>query len=343
MPEVSVIIVCMNRPDILFPCLDSIRVHTSVSYEVLVVAYRFSAENMQSLVSRYPWVDVIPSLEIRGFSENNNLALRQAMGRFCFVVNDDTLMRMPVIDALVEDFSRLASSAAALSPCIRFADGRIQTCGRTPWTAWRYAKHYLHLVDEGGEGRPGDSGRYAPSGPSHRFLRPLRELVSDGPLPLPLSGDGQAPGRPSPPSSLFQTYTLNGACFLIKTEAFREAGWFDERFFFTPEDIALGHKLNEMGYTVWADAGVSITHLAGGSVSAMEAAIKPARVRGSLIFYGEPLWLKLFIVCFEALRVAKYTFLPRSPRNKLMKKTASNVIRTVFSALSPKEIFLRFS
>ena len=48
MPEVSVIIVCMNRPDILFPCLDRIRLHTRISYEVLVVAYRFSAGNMAS-------------------------------------------------------------------------------------------------------------------------------------------------------------------------------------------------------------------------------------------------------------------------------------------------------
>ena len=337
MVDVSVIIVCMNRPDILFPCLDSIRAHTRLSYELLLVAYRFSAENMQSLVERYPWVDVIPSRETRGFSENNNLALKQAKGRFCFIVNDDTLMNVPVIDSLVADFSRLPSSAAAISPCIRFADGRIQTCGRTPWTAWRYAKHYLHLVDEASE---------ADGGTHPRISGHPRPDKREGPAGF-AGGRGRSEAEAIrecvPPSALFQTYTLNGACFLIRTEVFREAGWFDERFFFTPEDIALGHKLNDMGYTVWADADVPITHLAGGSVSAMEAAIKPARVRGSLIFYGEPLWLKLLIACFESLRLAKYTFLPHSARNDLMKKTAGNVLKTVFSHLSPKEIFIRFS
>ena len=330
----------MNRPDILYPCLDSIRAHTSVSFECLVVAYLFTPENLQALKEKYPWVKVVESRELRGFSENNNLALRQAEGEYCFVVNDDTLMAEPVIDRLVEDLENLPENAAVVSPCIRFQDGRIQTCGRMPWSPWRYARHYLHLVDEGTDGVRGDSVHFVHSGPSHRFLRPLRELVSGGPLPLPLSGGGQAPRTPSAPSSsAFQTYTLNGSCFLIKTEVFKKVGWFDERFFFTPEDIALGHVLNEAGYTVWADASVNITHLVGESVSAMEQAIKPARVRGNMLFYGEPLWLKCFIWCYEAARVCKYAFLPRTPRNSVMRCTARNVMRSVFSCRSPKEIF----
>jgi len=329
MPEVSVVIVCMNRPDLLFPCLDSLRAHTSLSFEVWVVAYRFSDQNLKELETRYPWVEVVPSLEIRGFSENNNLALKHVRGRYCFILNDDTLLNMPVIDRLVADLEKLPASAAAISPCIRFANGAIQTCGRNPWTSRRYARHYLHLVNEAEEGV---SSRTVASRPL-----PLR-----GPLPLIMPRVAKV-REDTPSSTVFQTYTLNGACFLIKTEVFREAGWFDERFFFTPEDIALGHKLNDMGYTVWADPSVSITHLAGGSVSAMEPAIKPARVRGSLIFYGEPLWLRCFIWCFEALRVVKYAFLPATERNRLMSRTARNVMRTAFSKASPKELFIRFS
>ena len=300
-PLVSIVIVCMNRLDNLYPCLEGIRAHTGVPCETLVVAYRFSPENLARAQADFPWVRWIVSDGTRGFSENNNLALREARGQYCFVVNDDTLMQMPVIDRLVEDFARLPEDAAAVSPCIRFPDGRVQTCGRGPWTPWRYARHYLHLVDE---------------------TRPTRWTMQEG---------------------LFRTYTLNGACFLIRTDVFREAGWFDERFFFTPEDIALGDLLNRRGRSVWTDADVSITHVAGGSVSALEAAIKPARVRGSLLFYGEPLLLKLFICCFEALRVCKYAFLPRTPRNILMRRTAVNVLHTVFSGLSPKEIFIRFA
>ena len=113
MPEVSVVIVCMNRPDLLFPCLDSLRTYTSLSFETWVVAYRFSDQNMKELVTKYPWVEVVPSLEIRGFSENNNLALKHVRGRYCFILNDDTLLNMPVIDRLVADMENLPASAAA--------------------------------------------------------------------------------------------------------------------------------------------------------------------------------------------------------------------------------------
>ena len=321
MPEVSIVIVCMNRPDILFPCLDSIRDGNQEHIlETLVVAYNFSAQNMVALSEKYPWVTIIPSDGVRGFAENNNLALRHVKGRYCFVLNDDTIVPPHTIDHLVQDLRVLPETAAAITPAIRFADGTLQTCGRDPWSPWRYFKHYLHLVDEGG-------------------------VTTPRACPPPDKGRGRGPSETSslgvvtPPSSVFQTYTLNGACFLIKTEAFKSVGWFDERYFFTPEDIALGHKLNDMGYTVWADPSVSITHLAGGSVSAMEQAIKPARVRGSMIFYGEPFALKLFIWCFEALRYLKHTLFTG---NHIMRQTALNVMRTVFSTRSPKEIFIRF-
>ncbi len=77
-------------------------------------------------------------------------------------------------------------------------------------------------------------------------------------------------------------------------------------------------------------------------MSAMEQAIKPARVRGSMIFYGEPLWLKCFVWGFEALRAVKYFFLPRKGRNVIMRKTALNVMKAVFSSKTPKELFVEF-
>lgn len=63
-----------------------------MSYETLVVAYLFSKENLEKVKHDFPWVTFIESNEIRGFSENNNLALRQAKGKFCFV-----LMMIPIL------------------------------------------------------------------------------------------------------------------------------------------------------------------------------------------------------------------------------------------------------
>ena len=306
-PLVSVVIVCMNRPDLLFTCLDSIQAHTTVSCETLVVAYAFSESNFGLLARKYPWVRIIRSDGVRGFSENNNLALRQAKGKYCFIVNDDTVMDMPVIDRLAADLDALPESVAAVSPKIVFPGGKVQTCGRAPWTLCRYMRHYLHLVDE---------------------TRPSRWSMKNG---------------------LFQTWTLNGACFMARTEAFRRAGWFDERYFFTPEDIALGHSFNDLGYTVYADADVQITHIAGGSVSAMDAAIKPARVSGALLFYGGENSVKRFLLgsyiwLVEECRILEYTLIGhKEGRNRLMYRTARNVQRMLSSGKTPKEVFESFS
>ena len=322
-PEVSIVIVSMNNTACLFPCLDSIREQTKVSYETLVVAYMFSAENLSLLQEKYPWVTVIESSQLRGFAENNNLALGQAKGRYCFIVNDDTLMSMPVIDMLVKDMEKLPENTAAVSPKIVFPDGRIQTCGRGPWTPWKYIRHYLHLVDE---------------------TKKTEWTMQDG---------------------LFKTYTLNGACFLARTEIFRNCGWFDQTYTFTPEDIALGTLFSKSGYPVYTDADVQITHIANATASRMEAAIKPTRVRGSLIFYSSLGSLRpdqgingcnrikytlmgCFIWCYEALRGIKYLFCDcsgkseKSRRNRIMRQTASNVRKSIFIDRTTKEIFTEY-
>ena len=304
---VSVVIVSMNRPDLLYPCLEGLYAQTKAPLEVWVVAYLYSEENLARLKADWPAAKIVESRELRGFSENNNLALRQITGDYCFIVNDDTLMTMPVVDALLADFDRLPADAAIVSPKIVFPDGRVQTCGRAPWTAWRYLKHYLHLVDE---------------------TKPSAWSMKEG---------------------LFRTWTVNGACFLIRTDVFREAGWFDETYTFTPEDIALGHRVHDLGYTVWADADVVITHLAGGTVSRLEAAIKPTRVRGALQFYsgGNPVKYALlggFVWCVEALRRLKYRFADRSDpasHAAIMDATARNVMRSVFTKRTSKEVFVQ--
>ena len=316
MVDVSIVIVCMNRPENLTPCLDSIREYTKVSYETFVVAYLFTLENLSWLRENYPWVTIVESNEIRGFSENNNLALRLAKGKYCFVVNDDTWMEMSVVDALVADLENLSPNAAAVQPAAFFPDGRRQMCGRVSWTPWFYLKSYFHLTDE---------------------TKPSRWTWQDG---------------------LFKTGSLNGACFLIKTDIFRQVGWFDETYTFTPEDLALGFLLVNEGYDVYADASVKITHVANATASTFTPILKPVRVRGSLILYSSLhhlsspqgtehvnrityFFMALSIFAFESLRGLKYLFL-RGAGARLMAATARNVRHTVFTRKSPKEVFLYY-
>lgn len=304
--EVSIVIVCMNNLKNLYPCLEGIKKYTSVSYECFVVAYLFSRGNLEKVKKDFPWVKFIESNEIRGFSENNNLALRQAKGKYCYVLNDDTLMDSPVIDKLVGSIEKMPDEVAVLSPNIKYPDGRPQFCGRNKATFWTFLKSSLgfHVVDSQFTEKRG----------------------------------------------VFKTYNLMGAAFLVKTELFRLIGFFDEFYFFCPEDIDVSTKLNNLGYSCYVDADVVQYHIQGGTWSVMQTATEPAHFKGSIAFYSGNSVVKKILLSFiyivrslmraftwQLILLAKSSKKARIKRNMYL-----NVIKAIFSDKSPKEIFIKY-
>lgn len=311
-PEVSIVIICMNNLKNLYPCLESIKKYTTVSYETFVVAYLFTPENLVKAKTDFPWVNFVESNEIRGFSENNNLALRLANGKYCFVVNDDTEMKMPVIDKLVETIESLPENVAVVSPVTEYPNGNVQFCGR-PYKNWQtIIKQDLHLFNE------------------------KKDRVH------------------SNKKGVFKSYNIIGAAFLIKTEIFRNVEWFDEYYFFSPEDIALSTKLNKMGYSCYVNADVSLIHyegMTGKSLSMIQTATRPAMVKGSLHFYSENkknlyIFLGIWIWVHSFFQFAYHRMLgifkkkPNAPY--ILSIGDWRVCCTLFSKKTPKQIFEKY-
>lgn len=310
-PKLSIVIVCMNRPDNLYPCLQGIKDYcTSVSYETLVVAYLFDADALAKAKADFPWVTFIESGSIRGFSENNNLALRQARGEYCLILNDDTVMDSDVPGRLVADFGLLPGDAAIVSPRILNADGSLQLCGRPPYPARNYFLQQWHLYSE-----------------------PIDDTV--GKIPVA--------------AQIYRTSNITGAAFMIRTDIFRELGFFDERYFFTPEDIALSTLARRRGYGVYVDSACTIVHKWKTTVTRMQTAVRPAAVKGSLIFFGGDSPLKRFLLSLGVYAAEsskrlkawlRRKFRP-TPENAIKHRTFRNICRAVFSSESPKELFIR--
>lgn len=312
MLEVSIVIVCMNNLKNLYPCLDSIKKYTTISYECFVVAYLFSKENLEKVKKDFPWVKFIESNEIRGFSENNNLALRQTKGKYCFVMNDDTEMKMPVVDRLVESFSQCPENTAIVSPNILNYKGEVSVCGRNPLD-WK-----ISFISEWYDGC-----RYKPS----RYINQ---------------------------KGLFQTYNILGAAFLIKTDLFSKIGWFDERYFFCPEDIAVSTTLNKMGYLCYVDTDVEIYHyegMSGKSSSKMLTATKPAAMLGSLLFYSDNSLFKRILLetnllislpCHIVYHSLMTLINRNAEANKMLAIGELNCFKALFMFYSPKEAFIYF-
>lgn len=311
MPDVSIVIVCMNRMDNLYPCLKSLYAHTNVSYETFVVAYMFSKDNLEAAKKDFPWVKFIVSDQIRGFSENNNLALEQATGKYCFILNDDTEISEAVIDKLVYDIEHLPENAAIVCPKLVNQDLSLQLCGRPPYPAYKYILQQFHLYKE-----------------------PIDNVS----------------GRESVFDQVYKTYNISGAAFLIRTKIFRELGFFDEKYFFTPEDIALSTRLNELGYGVYVDAGTYVIHKWKATSSKILPATRPAAIRGSLLFWGGKNKLSYALMaipvwCAESLKLVKayirMAFKP-SKENAVKLKTFRNITQSIFTCKTPKQIFIRY-
>lgn len=308
-PDVSIIIVCMNNYSQLKDCLDSIKKFTnSVSYETLLVAYFFSDENLNQLYREYPWVKVIISNEIRGFSANNNLALRQAKGKYCFVLNDDTYFNMPVIDQLVNTIEN-NDEITLVSPQILHPDGEIQYSGIPPRTWIDWIKIMFKL-------KRNKKNKYV-----------------------------QYKG-------IFKTYNILGAAFLIKTDVFKKLGFFDERYFFGPEDIALSMLMNKNGYSCYVNADIKLFHIGGntgGEKSPTVCATRPAWRKGSAIMYSEGKRNHYYILCLliwiNSASLSLWWAIKMIGGNKsaLYSFIANiNVCRSIFSKGSTTDIFKRF-
>lgn len=310
MPLVSVVIVCMNNVDNLRRCLPSLRAHTSVPFETLVTAYLFTPENLAAARAEFPWARFIESDEIRGFSENNNLALREARGEYCFVLNDDTELRMEAVDRLAGTMARLPENAAIVSPKIVWPDGRVQVCG-VPHKDWRhFLAANLHLWHES-------------RGPGVNGTGIFRTYNICGAAFLIRTEVFRKLG------GFDERYFFCPEDLALSTAA-RRAGyqvWVDA-------DAEVVH-----------DGGMS-----GQSLSWTQAAVRPAAYRGALMFYGDRWWKALALRAgFAAIFACKAVYhglkaWRRGGMNsdRVLAAGDLRVVRACFSRKSPKEIFLRY-
>ncbi len=312
MVDVSIVIVCMNNLNNLYPCLNSIRKYTRLEYETFVVAYLFSKDNLKKVKIDFPWVTFVESNEIRGFSENNNLALYQVQGKYCLVLNDDTEFVSSLCEELVDTIEKLPNDVAVVSPATYYEDGTIQSCGRPPISVFHYILSEFNLWNE-------------------------QKIKSEYTYQ----------------KGVFKSYNIVGAVFLIKTEIFRKVGWFDERYFFTPEDVALSTNLNRLGYSCYVNANLKLIHYEGKSrqYSMTYAAIKPASTRGNLIFYSNgSCILYIFLALINIVKTIPAYFYhlfksvgkKKPNRDYALMKGYQNCLVTCFTNKSAKEIFKKY-
>jgi GT2 family glycosyltransferase len=220
---ISVIIVNHNGEEHLRRCLVSLP-GAEVGNEILVVDNASSDGSLDMLRADFPEVRVLEQSRNLGFGAANNVAAAQARGEYLLLLNADAWLETEALKRLHERLQR-EERLALVAPTLLYPDGRRQFV----WSPERgVAGEALQQLRNRFENRKWAHGA---------FMRRASRLV----------------GR----------LWFTAACVLVRTEAFRVVGGFDERFFMYFEDVDLCVRLENAGWRLAHEPDAVVRHAGG--------------------------------------------------------------------------------
>lgn len=230
-PEVSVAVVSFNTRELTLRCLAATEAAAAGADARLTLVDNGSSDDTVEAVQRaYPAWRVLVAPENPGYGAALNRAFAAAPGAYCLALNSDVLLRADAL-RLLRDFLDRYPECGLAGPALAYADGRPQlSCKRFPALGFALGETlWLHALWPG------------------------------NPLARRFYYAGEAP------ATLRWVDTVSGAAMLIRGEAFRRVGGFDEgfRMYFEETDLCL--RLRRAGYTVGLCPEAQAVHWHGAS------------------------------------------------------------------------------
>ncbi|MEE4188788.1 MAG: glycosyltransferase family 2 protein, partial [Roseobacter sp.] len=225
--DLSIVIVNWNTQNLLRDCLRSVRAGLEgLKAEVFVVDNASSDGSCDMVVSEFPEVLLLKSASNLGFAGGNNMALRQASGRYVLLLNTDTLVHGKVLPDAVAWLDR-HPACGIMGPKVLNADGSVQaSCSAFP------SLGYLAMQTCG--------------------LTRIRRFDS-----YRMTGWDRTTER--------QVDIISGAAMFVRASAIRQVGLLDEAFFFYGEETDWCRRFAKAGWQVVFTPIPEITHFGNGS------------------------------------------------------------------------------
>ena len=165
MVDVSIITVGTNEKELIRTCLNSINKSlTKYQIETIVVDNASTDGTSDMVSSNFKNIVLLRNQKMIGYIQNNNLAMKEAKGRYIMLINSDIELREDTVETMVEFMDR--HPKAAVSTCrLNFDDGTLQlNCRRfpTPVTYFFRIPHFFRWLKFG--------KKFAMSKPISRYL-----------------------------------------------------------------------------------------------------------------------------------------------------------------------------
>ena len=211
--ELSYCVVNTNGREFLLGCLEAIAATYpgGIEHETLVLDNASDDGSREAVAQRFPGVRVIARDRRGGLAENNSLLLREARGRFCLLLNEDSQILDGAAEALVAALSADPEAAVAGAQLLD-PDRRLISC------AWRF---------------PSLGTALAQAVFLHRWLV-TQDAGTTG-------GDDER---------VRKVGWVQSAAILVRREAAAQVGYLDPDFFVYSEEVDFQKRLHDAGWRV---------------------------------------------------------------------------------------------
>ncbi|RPI18811.1 MAG: glycosyltransferase family 2 protein [Ignavibacteriae bacterium] len=225
--ELSVIIVNYNVYNDVINCISHLKKHVfDINYEIIVVDNNSAEKEIECINNVFPDVKYISLNQNFGFGKANNAAMKIANGKMFLLINPDIVVNDKSINKLY-DFLNKSNNAGAAAPVqIKPNDGLEYYYTFFPTIYSRFMQEF---------------GLYF-NGPfmRDRFFKFWDENIQTG--------------------NPFRVNWAMGSCLMVKREAYKKVGGFNEAFFLFEEETEWQYRMNKTGWNTFILPDCRVLH-----------------------------------------------------------------------------------
>ena len=219
-PMVSVVIPHYGGKDIIYDCLESLKKVTYSNIEIIVVDNNSPDDSIEYIKKKYPNIKLVVSSYNRGFAGGCNYGVKESLGKYILILNNDTTHEPDFIDFLVHKLES-NKNISSVQPKIKNFNNSLY---------FDYAGACGGFLD-----------KYCFPFARGRIFNTVEKDL------------GQY-------DNSCKIFWASGTAFLTRKENFNKIGGFDEVLFAHMEEIDFHWKSQILGYEVWVEPKSVIFH-----------------------------------------------------------------------------------
>ena len=271
--DLSIITVNWKVKDLLEKCLRSVYEQTKdISFEVFVVDNDSGDGSVEMVREKFPQVSLTASNDNLGFAKGNNIAVKDAKGRYILLLNPDTEILDNAIGKMVKFMDNHPGCGIAGCKLLN-PDLTLQPSVRHFPTFLSQALILLKLHH-----------LFPHSAPMRHYLAEDFDYTKTQPADQ-----------------------VMGAFFMIRKKVIEKIGLLDEKFWIWFEEVDYCKRTKEAGFKILYTPEAKIIHYYGQSFKQVYNVKKQKDFNKSLTYYfkkHQPLWQRILIGILKPISIA---------------------------------------